>query len=162
MLENIPSQTCPLQIEMCCWKTAIIRYKGVVIGKVEKLISRCCSTSPKFMIKPIDNARAPFVLSPVCDFLSVLNTGMLYRGACPRFIDILKNGSLSSSITNRTSFSCCSCFCPDFSCGVCCPIYEVIYGKGDITFDPNLKDDEKVLLVAGWAIMNVNWWYQFG
>ena len=62
---NVPSEKCPIEIELCCYKTAIIRYKGTIIGRVECLIENACSSPNRFIIRPIDESREPFILVPI-------------------------------------------------------------------------------------------------
>ncbi|KAL4434543.1 hypothetical protein ABPG74_007327 [Tetrahymena malaccensis] len=144
LFQNIPNQTCPIEIEMCCLKTALIRYKGTVIGKVEMLISGCCATSPRVVVKPINEARSSMVLIPIVSCKNKLDKYCGYSCKYPRQIQVLRNGVPFTYINNT------------FEENPCCtkPWSEknAFFARGDVIFEPSMQTDEKILLVCGWII----------
>lgn len=97
---NTPNEKCPIEIELCCLKTALIRYKGVVIGKVEALISGLCASAPRFIVKPIDESRPPLTLIPVPTCKNKLDACTGFSCKFPRKIDVIRNGNPFTTITN--------------------------------------------------------------
>ncbi|KAL4445688.1 hypothetical protein ABPG74_006239 [Tetrahymena malaccensis] len=142
--QNNPSQACPIEIEMCCLKTALIRYKGTVIGKVELLITGICATSPRVVVKPIDESKSPMVLIPISSCSNKLDACSGYACKYPRIINVERNGSSYTRITNN--------FEPNPCCTMPCSEQNAFYARGDVSFEPTMKDDEKILLVCGWII----------
>ncbi|EAR96780.1 hypothetical protein TTHERM_00861590 (macronuclear) [Tetrahymena thermophila SB210] len=144
MFQNLPSEGCPIQIEMCCKKTAMIRYKGVILGKVEHLISGSCASTPRFIVKHADQTRPPMVLQPVVSCANRLDVILNYACKFPKKIDVVRDGiPITQIINSHVANSMCTM-----------PWNEqnAFYAKGDITFESSMKDDEKILLVCGWII----------
>lgn len=140
-------QSCPVRIELCCSKTALIHYKGIMIGKVERLISRACSSENRFQLTTIDPTLVPMVLIPVKTCSSILDcfTGGSLSCYYPRTIEVLKNDRVISIIKNSETYTCCT---------VPCKLHPGPYNKGEVRFSPEMKTIEKVLLVVGWIIQH--------
>ncbi|KAL4486434.1 hypothetical protein ABPG72_018388 [Tetrahymena utriculariae] len=146
---NIPNVTCPIQIEMCCYKTQLIRYKGIVIGRIERLVSGICSTSNRVIVKPINSQRPPIILAPKCSFSYYRRKSPGKYCKYPITIDIIRNGNIISQIINThyEEPKCCAIVSD-------CPwdIKYANYSKGFINFTSDMTDDEKILVVCGWII----------
>ncbi|EAR96787.2 hypothetical protein TTHERM_00861640 (macronuclear) [Tetrahymena thermophila SB210] len=144
MFQNLPSEGCPIQIEMCCQKTAMIRYKGVILGKVERLISGSCASSPRFIVKHVDQTRSPIVLVPVVSCANRIDTILNYACKFPKKIDVVRDGIPITQIVNSHVAN-----------GMCTlPWNEqnAFYGKADTLFESSMKDDEKILMMCGWIV----------
>ncbi|KAL4482867.1 hypothetical protein ABPG74_018893 [Tetrahymena malaccensis] len=142
--QNIPSEGCPIQIEMCCDKTAMIRYKGVILGKVERLISGSCASTPRFIVKHVDQTRSPLVLIPIITCMNRCDAMLNYACKTPKKFEVVRDGvPLTQIINSHVSNSMCTM-----------PWNEqnAFYGKADILFEPSMKDDEKILMMCGWII----------
>ncbi|KAL4438435.1 hypothetical protein ABPG74_009474 [Tetrahymena malaccensis] len=148
---NIPNQRCPIQIEMCCYKTQLIRYKGIAIGRIERLISGICSTSNRVIIKPINNQRTPIILAPRCSLQYCMRKNPSKYCKYPIHIDIIRNGNSISEITN-THYEEPKCCCCSFLCNCPWDLKHATYSQGFINFTSDMTDDEKILVVCGWII----------
>lgn len=86
---------------MCCYKTSIIRYKGVALGIVEPLVSGLCSTDSRYLIYKMNDKKSAITLIP--DY-SCLNKCDRHPNCSPcrypKTIEVHKFGMKISEIKN--------------------------------------------------------------